>query len=326
MVKLILLTSLVVAVALAESRMGDKGAEQAVAEADRELMNTVARYNWALCDQCSSNPNDLCHAAGIIKNRKMRRSCDWAPCDPNNEIVNERGWFCKSNTDAVLVPQGSKQTGRRVGRGDGLTILPSHPANRPQGFEIILPQQSVACVPCQGAKAGSWCKPGSSTGDGDLCGFSCKACNSIFPDNPYLAGRGWFCDDSSTDSPNVCVNAHNIAIIDMAKFMTEDAARNTTQIRIPRSSFAAAIEKKPCRDTPICLWGSIAAAVLLVVVSGGIGVAAFPDAFALTYEMSDFAVEYEGRDFISKMMLEGNGDDTLAAIDLFDNGWTVIDK
>jgi hypothetical protein len=85
-------------------------------------MNTVARYNWELCDQCSSNPNDLCIAQGIIKNRKIRRSCDWAPCDPNNELVNKRGWFCKSNTDAVLVPQGSKQTGRRVGRGEGLTI------------------------------------------------------------------------------------------------------------------------------------------------------------------------------------------------------------
>ena len=122
MVKLVLLASLAAAVVRAQGRMGDKGAEQAVAEPDRELMNTVARYNWELCDQCSSNPNDLCHAAGIIRNRKIRRSCDWAPCDPNNELVNKRGWFCKSNTDAVLVPQGSKQTGRRVGRGEGLTI------------------------------------------------------------------------------------------------------------------------------------------------------------------------------------------------------------
>jgi hypothetical protein len=227
----------------------------------------------------------------------------------------------------VLVPQGSKQTGRRVGRGEGLTILPSHPANRPQGFEIILPQQSVACVPCQGAKAGGWCKPGSSSADGDSCGFSCKACDSIFPDNRFLAGRGWFCDDSSTDSPTVCVNAHNIALVDAAKFMTVDATRNMTQMRIPRSSFAAAIEKKPCRQTPICLWGSIAAAVLLVVVTGGaLGIAAIGDAgFALTYEMADYAVEYVGDDYISKMMFEGPEAMT-NAMDMKDLGWTFIDK
>jgi hypothetical protein len=284
-------------------------------------MNTITRYDWYLCDQCSSHPNDLCHGAGIIKDRKMRRSCDWSLCDSNNDLVNNRGWFCKSGTSEVLVPEGSKQTGRRIGRGDGLTVLPSHPANQPQGFEVILPQQSVACVPCQGAAAGGWCSPSS----GKPCGFSCKPCDQLFSGNTYLAGRGWFCDDSSTDSPNVCVNSHNIALVDVAQFTTVDAATNTSVIKIPGRSMAAAIEKKACHDTAFCLWGSIAGAVLLVIVTAGIiAVATIPAGFALTAEAAGTALEYAGDQFIMDVIATGNTADVTAAMDLIEDGWVVV--
>jgi hypothetical protein len=246
-------------------RAGDASADE-----PRDLMNTITRYNWKLCDQCSGDPNNMCVAAGIIKGRKMRRSCDFSPCDPNNSKVNQRGWFCAKNTDAVLMPQGSKQDARRAARRDNFLLQPSHPANLAQGALFIPPQQAVHCVPCK--STAGWCDPF----DGTACDGSatCAMCDVLFPDSPTLAGRGWLCNAKSTDSPEVCVNNDGFAIVNITQFLVVDAAGNVTGVNLTPKSFASTIAKKSCKDTPFCLWGSIAGAVLVTIVTLGFGLLA----------------------------------------------------
>ena len=233
--------------------------------ANRTLMDTIVRYDWKLCDQCSDNANDLCYAQGIIRGRKNRRRCDWAPCDPNNDKVNNRGWFCAANSDAVLMPQGSKQDARDVGRGNGFALQTSHPANEPAGALLIPPQQALYCVPCNSSDNG-WCDPHS----GNKCDqdATCRSCDALFQGNGDVGGRGWTCNDRS-DTPQVCVNGNGMVHINVTAFTVTDSTTGVVSYQIPRSAYASTIIQKRCKDTPFCLWGSIAGAVVIVMLTFG---------------------------------------------------------
>ena len=229
---------------------------------NRTLMDKIVRYNWKLCDQCSDNANDLCYAQGIIRGRKNRRRCDWAPCDPNNDKVNNRGWFCEANSDAVLMPQGSKQDARDVGRGNGFALETSHPANKPAGALLIPPQQALYCVPCNRTVNG-WCDPYSGNACDD--GAVCRSCDKLFPGEDDVKGRGWTCSDRS-DSPQVCVNANGMVHIDVTSFAVTDATTGAVSYKVPRSAYASTIITKRCKDTPFCLWGMVAGMSIVSIV------------------------------------------------------------
>jgi hypothetical protein len=259
----------------------------------RELMNTIVRYNWKLCDQCTDNPNDMCLAQGIIKGRKTRRSCDFSPCDATNDKVNNRGWFCAKDTDAVLFPQGSKQDARRAGKSESFTLQPSHPANEPAGVEFIPPQQAVFCVPCNQTASGDpgngWCDPQS----GDKCdgGAVCKSCDALFPDNADVKGRGWLCNKKATDSPEVCVNGNAMAHVNISQFAQFNSTGGITSISVPRNAFASTIALKRCKDTPFCLWGSVAGTVVLIIATLGVAAYLAPEAFAVAAEVAPAVAE-----------------------------------
>ncbi len=182
----------------------------------------------------------------------------------------------------MLFPQGSKQDARRAGHSESFTLQPSHPANTPAGFEFIPPQQAVFCVPCNKTASG-WCDPQS----GDECdgGAVCKSCDALFPDNADLQGRGWLCNKKSKDSPEVCVNGNGMAHVDVSQFAVFNSTGSVTSTAVPRKSFASTIIQKRCKDTPFCLWGSVAGAVVLLLASFGTAAALYPELFAVeTFE------------------------------------------
>jgi hypothetical protein len=112
----------------------------------------------------------------------------------------------------------------------------------------------------------------------------------LFPDSPTLAGRGWLCNAQSTDSPEVCVNNDGIALVNVTQFLVLDAAGNVTAKLTP-ASFASTIAKKSCKDTPFCLWGSIAGAVLATIVTLGVfaEISAAADAVLLAEQLAQQA-------------------------------------
>lgn len=125
------------------------------------------------------------------------------PCDVENPMVKQRGWWCRRGTSEVIISKDQKAALKKGSR----YVYP----NTPQGCDyqpvaMINQDYVYECVPCDRNNptvAGKWCKPRTA----DLCKKPCHPCD---PKNPTVANRGWFCQSKTA---NVCVDEYGWAVL-----------------------------------------------------------------------------------------------------------------
>ncbi len=208
-------------------------------------------YDWDECDQCDPNNPSV---AGLLCKPNTAEVCAARPCDPDNTLINNRGWWCTSGTSKVIVFSSSK---RAFEEGGATVIEAAYPAGSSPGAAVIPFKFGYPCTAC-GAK---WCEPGDMK-------TSCGPCTPC-PAGSAFGARGWLCHK---DTDNVCTNGHGLAILDSDKFFSPDHFDTnslTLNVTIPAASIGAQLHKVSCKDSPACVWGITAAVILVVVVTAG---------------------------------------------------------
>ena len=126
------------------------------------------------------------------------------PCDVENPLVKERGWWCRRGTSEVIISEEQKAALKKGAR----YVYPNTPqACDYQPVAMINSNYVQECVPCDPNNpkvAGNWCKPRTA----DLCKKPCHPCD---PGNPTVNNRGWFCQSQTA---NVCIDEYGWAVVD----------------------------------------------------------------------------------------------------------------